>query len=98
MPVGGFAGVVTVGGPGFMGPARNLYLFSPSPLAELRKMLPKAQIEFDAGYTPAEAALLAKRSDVVIAFAIRTEGEGFDIAGLSRPWGHGCQTVAGRGK
>jgi beta-glucosidase len=52
----------------------------------LKKLLPDAQIEFDPGYTPAEAALMAKRSDVVIAFGIR-EGEGFDSADLSLPWG-----------
>jgi beta-glucosidase len=86
-PVGGFAGVMKIGGPGTMGAARNLFLFSPSPLAELKKLLPKAQLEFDPGYTPAEAALMAKRSDVVIAFGIRVEGEGFDSADLSLPWG-----------
>ena len=87
LPVGGFAGVVRIGGPGVMGAARNLYLFRPSPLAELRKHLPNAQLEFDPGYTPAEAALMAKRSDLVIAFGIRVEGEGFDSADLSLPWG-----------
>ncbi len=30
---------------------------------------------------------MAKRSDVVIAFGIRVEGEGFDSADLSLPWG-----------
>jgi beta-glucosidase len=87
LPVGGFAGEVKIGGPGTMGAARNLFLFAPSPLAELKKLLPDARIEFDPGYTPAEAALLAKRSDVVIAFGIRVEGEGFDSADLSLPWG-----------
>jgi beta-glucosidase len=87
LPVGGFAGVVKIGGPGTMGAARNLFLFPPSPLVELKKLLPEAQIEFDPGYTPAEAALMAKRSDVVIAFGIRAEGEGFDSADLSLPWG-----------
>jgi beta-glucosidase len=87
MPVGGFAAVVKVGGPGAMGSARNLYLFAPSPLAELKKALPNAKFDFDPGYTPAEAALLAKRSDVVIAFGIRAEGEGFDSPDLSLPWG-----------
>jgi beta-glucosidase len=87
LPVGGLAAVLKIGGPGTMGAARNLYLFPPSPLAELRNLLPHAQIEFDPGYTPAEAALTAKRSDVVIAFGIRVEGEGFDSADLSLPWG-----------
>jgi beta-glucosidase len=31
--------------------------------------------------------LMAERSDVVIAFGIRVEGEGFDLADLSLPWG-----------
>jgi beta-glucosidase len=87
LPVGGYAAVIKIGGPGMMGAMRNLYVFPSSPLAELRKLLPDAQIEFDPGYTPAEAALMAKRSDVVIAFGIRVEGEGFDSADLSLPWG-----------
>jgi beta-glucosidase len=86
-PVGGFAGVIKIGGAGFMGKHRNLFLLPPSPVEELGKALAKAQIEFDPGYTPAEAALTAKRSDVVIAFGIRVEGEGFDLADLSLPWG-----------
>lgn len=86
-PIGGYAGVVKIGGAGMMGSARNLYLLSPSPLAELAKAFPNAQIEFDPGYTPAEARLLATRSDVVIAFGVRVEGEGYDSADLSLPWG-----------
>jgi beta-glucosidase len=55
--------------------------------ATAKKALPQAEIDFDPGYTPAEAALTAKRSDVVIAFGIRVEGEGFDLPDLSLPWG-----------
>src|SRR5690606_31529692 len=73
-PIGGFAGVTKIGGAGVMGKHRNLFLFRPSPLDELRKAFPEAQFDFDPGYTPAEAALTAKRSDVVIAFGIRVEG------------------------
>jgi beta-glucosidase len=54
---------------------------------ELGKLMPEADIEFDPGMTPAEAALLARRSDVVVVFAIRVEGEGFDLPDLSLPWG-----------
>ncbi len=86
-PVGGFAGVIKIGGAGVMGRHRNLFLFPPSPLEELQRALPQAQFDFDPGYTPAEAALTAKRSDVVIVFGIRVEGEGFDSADLSLPWG-----------
>src|SRR5690606_34818605 len=53
-PVGGFAGFVKIGGAGIMGGLRNLFLFPPSPLDELKKALPQAQIEFGPGYTPAE--------------------------------------------
>lgn len=88
LPEGGYAGAVNIGGAhGAMGAARNLYLLPSSPLAELKKLLPQAQIEFDGGYTPAESALLARRSDVVIAFGIRVEGEAFDLPDLSLPWG-----------
>jgi beta-glucosidase len=70
-----------------MGRHRNLFLFAPSPLEELQKALPNAQIDFDPGYTPAEAALTAKRSDLVIAFGIRVEGGGFDLPDFSLPGG-----------
>jgi beta-glucosidase len=86
-PKGGYAIVIPIGGAGPMGGSRNLFLMPSSPLAELRKLLPDAQIDFDPGQTPAEAALLAKRSDVVIAFGIRSEGESYDLADLSLPWG-----------
>ncbi|MGX9394138.1 beta-glucosidase (plasmid) [Nitrobacteraceae bacterium UC4446_H13] len=86
-PVGGYAGVIKIGGAGIMGAGRNMFLFAPSPLAELRDVLPDAQFDFDPGLTAAETVLLAKRSDVVIAFGIRVEGEGFDGADLSLPWG-----------
>jgi len=88
LPAGGYAGTVNIGGAhGAMGAVRNLYLLRSSPMAEVKKLLPQAQIEFDGGYTPAESALLARRSDVVIAFGIRVEGEAFDLPELSLPWG-----------
>ncbi|HEX7037883.1 MAG TPA: beta-glucosidase [Pseudomonadales bacterium] len=86
-PVGGFANVIAIGGAGVMGRHRNLFLFPPSPLAALQKALPEAEIDFDPGYLPAEAVLTAKRADLVIAFGIRVEGEGFDLPDLSLPWG-----------
>jgi hypothetical protein len=47
LPVGGFAAIIKIGGPGTMGAARNLYLFPSSPLVALKKLLPDAQFEFD---------------------------------------------------
>lgn len=87
LPVGGYAAIVPIGGAGMMGGSRNLFLLPSSPLAALKQLLPNAEFEFDPGYTPAEAALLAHRSDLVIAFGIRVEGEGFDLPDLSLPWG-----------
>jgi beta-glucosidase len=87
LPPGGYADVIPIGGPGMMGASRNLYLLPSSPVDELRKRMPNAQIEFDPGISPAEAVLAARRADVVIVFAIRVEGEGTDSADLSLPWG-----------
>jgi beta-glucosidase len=87
LPIGGYAAVIPMGGPGVLDPARNLLLMPSSPLSQLKKLMPKAQIEFDPGQNPAAAILLARRSDLVIAFGIRVEGEGFDLADLSLPWG-----------
>lgn len=93
-PPGGYAAVVPIGGPGVMGGARNLYLLPSSPLRELKRLLPGARIEFDPGTSPAEAAALARRSDLVIAFGIRVEGEGFDLFDLSLPWGQDAMIEA----
>ncbi|WP_197506143.1 glycoside hydrolase family 3 protein [Mycobacterium sp. ACS4054] len=87
VPAGGYAAVIPIGGSGMEAGIRKLHLLPSSPLDELRKQFPYAQIEFDPGVTPAEAVLAARRADVVIVFAIRAEGEGFDIADLSLPWG-----------
>ena len=87
LPPGGFAEVIKVGGPGIMGIGRNLYLLPSSPLTELRKLLPGAEIEFDPGMSPAESALMAARCDVAVVFAIKLDSEGFDDPDLSLPWG-----------
>ncbi|SOJ52825.1 Thermostable beta-glucosidase B [Mycobacterium simulans] len=94
VPPGGYAEVIPIGGPGLAGGLRNLYLLPSSPLDELRKRFPNAQIEFDPGVSPAEAVLAARRADVVIVFAIRVEGEGVDIPDLSLPWGQDAVIAA----
>src|SRR5262245_25801111 len=70
-----------------MGVGRNLFLYPSSPVAELKKLLPNAEIEFDPGMSPAESALMARRSDVVIVFGIKIDSEGFDDPDLTLPWG-----------
>lgn len=87
VPPGGYAGVVPIGGSGLEAGMRNLYLLPSSPLEELRKLLPQAQIEFDPGVSPAGAVRAARTADIAIVFAVRAEGEGFDIGDLSLPWG-----------
>ncbi|MEB3980564.1 beta-glucosidase [Mycobacterium sp. 663a-19] len=94
VPPGGYAGVVPIGGNGLMGSLRNLYLLPSSPLEELRKQFPHAQIEFDPGVGAAEALRAARRADVAIVFAVRAEGEGFDAADLSLPWGQDAMIAA----
>ncbi|SPM29452.1 beta-glucosidase [Mycobacterium terramassiliense] len=94
VPPGGYAAVVPIGGQGLEAGMRNLYLLPSSPLSELRERLPRAQIEFDPGLGPAEAAMAARRADVAIVFAVRAEGEGFDGADLSLPWGQDAVIAA----
>ncbi len=94
VPPGGFADVIPIGGSGLTGGMRNLQLLPSVPLDELRKQLPHAQIEFDPGISPAEAVLAARRADIAIVFAIRVEGEGFDSADLSLPWGQDAVIAA----
>jgi beta-glucosidase len=86
-PPGGFAATIPLSGPSFMTPARNLNLLPSAPLVELKKLMPEASIAYDPGAFPADAAELARRSDVAIVFATRFESEGFDIPDLSLPFG-----------
>ncbi|OBG20665.1 beta-glucosidase [Mycobacterium sp. 852002-51057_SCH5723018] len=94
VPPGGYAGVIPIGGAGLEAGMRNLYLMPSSPLAELRKQFPHAHIEFDPGLSPAEAVLAARPADIAIVFAVRAEGEGFDGADLSLPWGQDALIAA----
>ncbi|OBI17116.1 glycosyl hydrolase [Mycobacterium sp. E2327] len=94
VPPGGYAGVIPLGGLGLEAGLRNLYLLPSSPLAELRSQLPHAQIDFDPGASPAEAVRAARRADIAIVFAVRAEGEGFDGADLTLPWGQDALVAA----
>ncbi len=94
VPPGGYAGIIPIGGTGLEAGMRNLYLLPSRPLEELRRLLPHAQIDFDPGIAPAEAALAARAADVAIVFAVRAEGEGFDAADLSLPWGQDAVIAA----
>jgi beta-glucosidase len=66
--------------------ARELYMPS-SPLAALKAALPQATIGFDPGYSVSATAAAAAKADLVIVFATKWEGEGFDSPDLSLPRG-----------
>ena len=91
VPPGGYAAVLPIGWPGGL---RSLYLLPSSPVVELRRQFPDAQIEFDPGISPAEAVRAARRADVAVVFAVKAEGEGFDSADLSLPWGQDAVITA----
>jgi len=57
----------------------------PSPLAEIRRLAPKARVHFAAGDKIAKAVRLARASDVVIVFAEQWMSETRDVADLSLP-------------
>ncbi|ORB33682.1 glycosyl hydrolase [Mycobacterium paraseoulense] len=94
VPPGGYAAVIPIGGSGLEAGLRKLHLLPSSPLEELRKQFPGAHIEFDPGIHTADAVLTARAADVAIVFAVRAEGEGFDIPDLSLPSGQDALITA----
>ena len=87
MPPQGWNLVNSLGGEGILGAIRREVFVAPSPMAELRKALPEASITYDSGEYPAQAAALARRSDVAIVVANKFFGERFDAPDLSLPYG-----------
>jgi beta-glucosidase len=59
--------------------------FPPSPVTVLQAKFPAAKVQFDSGANPANAAALAKNSDIAIVFAYQWESEGMDLENLSLP-------------
>ncbi|MES1022003.1 glycoside hydrolase family 3 C-terminal domain-containing protein [Gloeocapsa sp. BRSZ] len=86
-PVGGFALDIPLGGMGIFASLRRLTMVGPSPVSELQKHFPKAEILFNPGEMPADAAAVAKRADVVVMMGFKTESENNDNADMSLPWG-----------
>lgn len=86
-PQGGFAAVIPLGGEGNMAATRNLSFVPSAPLAELRQLLPASSLAYDPGAFPADAAALARRSELAIVFAVRPENEEFDSPDMSLPFG-----------
>lgn len=86
-PPGGYAMVVPLGGEGAFASVRREVYFPSAPLEELGKLLPDAKMTYDPGMYPADAAALARRSDIAVVFATRFESEGFDSLDLTLPFG-----------
>lgn len=59
--------------------------FPTSPLKAIRAYDPSAEVKFDSGENPAEAAALAKQSDVALVFVHQWTSEGMDLPNLSLP-------------
>ncbi|HZC86034.1 MAG TPA: glycoside hydrolase family 3 N-terminal domain-containing protein [Steroidobacteraceae bacterium] len=78
-PTGGTTLDVQLGGEGPLAGLFNLKLIAPGPVEALKKEWPEAEVIYNAGSFPAQAALLAKRADTVILNGIRFEGEGYDL-------------------
>jgi beta-glucosidase len=86
-PPGGFAAIDSAGCQPTLPDCRKQYFLPSSPLVELKKLLPQVTIGYDAGAVPADAAALARRSDIAIVFTTRYENEGSDSPNLSLPFG-----------
>lgn len=86
LPPGGWAASIPIGGGGgSMGAWRIERWFAGAPQAALKRAMPKADVRFDPGVYPQDAAALAARSDVAIVFVNKYEAEGFDSPDLSLP-------------
>jgi beta-glucosidase len=86
-PIGGTTLDVRLGGEGLLARVPNIRLIAPGPVQALQEQFPDATIIYDDGLFPERAALLARRSDVVILNLIRYEGEGYDNPSMALPWG-----------
>ena len=78
---------VPIGGRGILAALRNEAFFPSAPVATIRAAAPHAEVLFDAGSFPADAAALAASADVAVVFATRHEMEGYDIPDLHLPNG-----------
>jgi beta-glucosidase len=86
-PSNGPVVVVPVGGRGFMASMRNETFFPSAPLKAIQAAAPHAEVVFDSGSFPADAAALAKSADIAVVFVTRHELEGFDVPNLALPNG-----------
>src|SRR5215475_5368155 len=86
-PTGGTTLDVQLGGEGPLAGIFDLRLIAPGPVEAIKKAWPEADVIYNPGFYPAQAALLAKRADIVILNGVRFEGEGYDLPDMSLPNG-----------
>jgi len=87
-PPGGPAATIPLGGLDPLDVFLHTSMYMPSsPLAAIRTRNPQAQFSYSSGDYPADAAALARRSDLVILFATKWMGEGVDAPDLTLPAG-----------
>jgi beta-glucosidase len=78
---------IQLGGEGSLAVIRNIKLIGPSPVSALKAVWPDANVVFDSGEYPRQAAALARRADLVIVLGMRFESEGYDAPDMSLPNG-----------
>lgn len=78
---------IPVGGRGLMSIMRNAVYFPSPPLKYIQAAAPKADVVFDSGNFPADAASVAAHSDVAIVFATQHQMEGYDVPDMRLPNG-----------
>lgn len=94
LPAKGWAASVPVGGAGNMGQWRIERWFGGSPVDALKAAMPSANILFDPGMYPQDAAALAARADVALVFVNKYDLEGFDSPDMSLPYGQDAMIEA----
>jgi beta-glucosidase len=86
-PSNGKSVQLNIAGPGFMGMAFGPILLPSSPYDALVAAYPRSQVNFDTGFSAADAALTASKAEVAIVFVTRHATEGLDSVDLTLPFG-----------
>lgn len=83
-----------VGGQNELGDLRKEGWIRSSPMDALKAALPGAEILYDPGIYPSDAAALARRADIVIVFATQHQFEGADVPDMTLPRGQDAVVAA----
>ena len=78
---------VPLGGEGQMAMWQNVVFHPSAPLAAIRRRGGQANVIFDTGAYPEEAAMRARAADIAIVFAYQPSSEGEDVPSMALPSG-----------